>query len=193
MNIKEMITFTEFNAIVDNVVNKVFAGDTYNPAYYDIALRDGVLQAYAPDYRIDRTGDIDTYYNSLYTEEATEIYHKVFEKGQFVSLVDAVNNAIEYRKQETIAMISAMRNESNADLALAGFIDKLTEFVDKMSENTNTGDTKKFIDTVNGIGDNLTAENMVKAMADNGLINKPNRETRRKNIKNNKTPNGKKE
>ena len=59
-----------------------------------------------------------------------------------------------------------------SDLALAGLMDKIAKVVEKLGNNIDADSTKKFIETINNTQNGLTAENMVKALVDTGLLGK---------------------
>lgn len=164
MKIKTRISFDEYSAVVNKVVNDTFTDNVYSPAYYDLSLRTALLNVYAPEYKVDGT-DNNTLYDSVYTDEANEIFDEIKKKKQYYDIIQAINNGINFRKD-----LITSGGMSMSDIALANLIDKFTEVVEKLGDNLDVETTQKFVESVTTMKDGITAENMVNALIDTGMI-----------------------
>lgn len=181
VEIKNAISFDEYMTIVNTVSQNCFPNDTYSPAYYEIMFRYALLQMFAPDYDIPEISE--TNYNDVWdkvtNDEANEILCKIRQNRMYPYIEEAVENAIDYR----IKMITSSPM-SMADMALATLFDTINEKVSQIDTSMLTKDNMDImIQAVNATKDNQFASNLVDTMLDKGLLAKPNRETRRKNIK----------
>lgn len=178
VNIKSTISFDEYNAIVDKVVNDCFPDGTYSPANYELSLRIALLIAFAPEYKLDDS-DNNTLWESVTNKEVNEILMNIYQNPIYPYIEEAIKNAIDYR----IKLI-ASGSMSMSDIALSNLFDVITKKIEQIDtsilteENMNT-----VIKAVNATQDSNFTENLVDTMLDKGLLTKPNRETRRKNIK----------
>ena len=179
VNIKTAISFDEYNAIVNMVSDNCFPDNVYSPAYYELMFRTALITVFAPDYNIP---DIDTSnYNEIWykvtNDEAREILEKIRQNSIYPCLEEAIENAIEY-KIKTLTSGSM----SMTDIALASLVDTITEKVEHIDPNIfNKEDVDAVVKAVNATQDGNFAKNLVGAFLDEGLLAKPNRETRRKN------------
>lgn len=164
--IKSRISFNELNAVVKKVINETFVNDTYSPTYYDLSLRTALISAYAPEFKLNDNDD-NSLYESVYTEEACEIINEIKRHKQYYDIESAIRNGVNFRKD----MITS-GGMSMSDLALAGLMDKIAEVVEKLGNNIDADSTKKFVEKVTSTQGNLTAKDMVKALADTGLLGK---------------------
>lgn len=164
MKIKTRISFDEYRAVVKKVINDTFTDNVYSPAYYDISLRTALLNAYAPEYAVDDT-DNNTLYGSVYSCEAKRLFNKIKRKKQYHDIIQAINNGINFRKD-----LITSGGMSMSDIALANLIDKFTEVVEKLGDNLDVETTKKFVESVTTMKDGITAENMVNALINTGMI-----------------------
>ena len=183
VEIKNAISFDEYNAIVDKVVNDCFFDDTYSPANYELSFRTALLLAFAPDYDLSDCTDNNELWERVTNDKAGEILTYIRQNNIYYSLEEAIENAIEYR----IKLI-ASGSMSMSDIMLS----KLFEVITNKLESIDTSAlTKENMDTmikaVNATQDGNFAENLVDTMLDKGLLAKPNRETRRKNGQRSKT------
>ena len=191
VEIKNTISFDEYNAIIDKVVNDCFPNGEYSPAYYEISLRTALLCAFAPDYDISDCDDNNALWERVTSEEAIALIDRIYDidnggkSSHFISnriaycIEDRIKNAIDYR----IKMITSS-SMSMADMALATLFDTINEKVSQIDTSMLTKDNMDImIQAVNATKDNQFASNLVDTMLDKGLLAKPNRETRRKNIK----------
>ena len=183
VKIKNTISFDEYNAIVDKVVNDCFPDGTYFPANYELSFRTALLLAFAPDYDLSGCEDNNELWNKVTNEEAEETLSYIRNNDICYDLEVAVDNAIDYR----IKLLTS-NSMSMSDLALSKLFEVLTEKVENIDTSMLTKDNMDtVIKAVNATQDGNFAENLVDTMLDKGLLAKPNRETRRKNGQRSKT------
>ena len=183
VEIKNAISFDEYNAIVGKVVNDCFLDDTYSPANYELSFRTALLLAFAPDYDLSGCADNNELWERVTNEEAEETLSFIRKTNIYYDLELAVDNAIEYR----IKLITS-GSMSMTDIALSKLVDTIAEKMDSVDFNMLS---KKEVNTIADATVSLSkGENMdglVNALLDNGLLAKPNRATRRKNGQRSKT------
>ena len=178
-DIKTNITFNEYNAIVDKVVNDCFPDGTYSPANYELSFRTSLLLAFAPDYDLSDCTDNNELWERVTNDKAGEILTYIRQNNIYYSLEEAIENAIEYR----VKMLTS-GSMSMTDIALSTLVDTLTKKVENIDTSMLTKENMDtMIKAVNATQDGNFAESLVDTMLDKGLLAKPNRETRRKNIK----------
>lgn len=183
VEIKNAISFDEYNAIVDKVVNDCFLDDTYSPANYELSFRTALLLAFAPDYDLSSCADNNELWERVTNEEAEETLSFIRKTNIYYDLELAVDNAIEYR----IKLI-ASGSMSMTDIALSKLVDTIAEKMDSVDFNMlSKEDVNTIADATVSLskGDNM--DGLVNALLDNGLLSKPNRATRRKNGQRGKT------
>ena len=179
VEIKTAISFDEYTAIIDKVTNDCFPNGIYSPANYDLSLRTALICAFAPDYDLSGCDDNNGLWERVTSDEAIKIVDKLYDNRMIYTIENRINDSISYR----IKLLTS-GSMSMSDLALSKLFEVITEKV----ENIDTSMlTKENMDTVikavNATQDGNFAENLVDTMLDKGLLAKPNRETRRKNIK----------
>ena len=181
VNIKTAISFDSYTAIVDKVVNDCFPDGTYSPANYDLSLRTALLCAFAPDYDLSGCGDNNALWERVMSDEANEIidYISTELSGIKQSIKRAIWDNIDYRLK-----LLTSGSMSMTDIALSTLVDTLTKKVEQIDTSMLTKENMDtMIKAVNATQDGNFAENLVDTMLDKGMLAKPNRETRRKNIK----------
>lgn len=185
VEIKTAISFDEYNAIIDKVVNDCFPDGTYSPANYDLSLRTALLCAFAPDYDLSGCDDNNALWERVTTDEAREIVEQIMNSYIVYNISKAICKSIEYR----IKLLTS-GSMSMTDIALSTLVDTLTKKVEQIDTSMLT---KENIDTmikaVNATQDGNFAESLVDTMLDKGMLAKPNRETRRKNGQRSKSEN----
>lgn len=184
VEIKTKISFDEYMTIVNTVSQNCFPNDTYSPAYYEIMFRYALLQMFAPDYDIPEISE--TNYNDVWdkvtNDEANEILCTIRQNRMYPYIEEAVENAIDYR----IKMITSSPM-SMADMALANLLDVFANKANEIDVNLfNKEDIDIVKQATESFVDGTAMETMVNTMLDKGYIAKPNRATRRNNIKQNK-------
>ena len=181
VNIKSTISFDEFYTIIDNVVNSCFIDGEYFSSYYELTLRVALIKAFAPDYEIP-TATADNYndvWETVTSKEANEILVTIRQNSIYPYIEEAIENKVQYR----IKLITSSPM-SMSDIALSNLFDILTEKVENIDTSMLTKENMDtVINAVNATQDGNFAENLVDTMLGKGLLSKPNRETRRKNIK----------
>ena len=181
VEIKTAISFDEYNAIVNMVSDNCFPDSVYSASYYELMFRTALITVFAPDYNIP---DIDTSnYNEIWyqvtNDEAGEILEKIRQNSIYPCLEKAIENAIEYK----IKMLTS-GSMSMTDIALSTLVDTLTKKVDSVDTSMFTKENIEAVfNAIVSTKDGDFAKSFVNALVDNNIISKPNRETRRKNIK----------
>ncbi len=188
VNIKSTISFDEFYTIIDNVVNSCFIDGEYSSSYYELTLRVALIKAFAPNYEIP-TATADNYndvWETVTSKEANEILVTIRQNSIYPYIEEAIENKVDYR----IKLITSSPM-SMSDIALSNLFDTLTEKVKNIDTSMLTKENMDtVINAVNATQDGNFVENLVNTMLDKGLLSKPNRETRRKNIKQTKKVEG---
>ena len=177
VEIKTAISFDEYNAIIDKVVNDCFPDGTYSPANYDLSLRTALLCAFAPDYDLSGCDDNNALWERVMSDEANEIIEKIESFDIQHLIIKAIRENIEYRIK-----ILTSGSMSMTDIALSTLVDTLTKKVEQIDTSMLTKENMDtMIKAVNATQGGNFAESLVNTMLDKGLLAKPNRETRRKN------------
>ena len=177
VNIKTAISFDEYNAIIDKVVNDCFPDGTYSPANYDLSLRTALLCAFAPDYDLSGCDDNNALWERVMSDEADEIIEKIESLDIQHLIIKAIRENIDYR----IKLLTS-GSMSMTDIALSTLVDTLTKKVEQIDTSMLTKENMDtMIKAVNATQDGNFAESLVDTMLDKGMLAKPNRETRRKN------------
>ena len=183
VNIKTAISFDEYNAIVDKVVNDCFPNGTYSPANYDLSLRTALLCAFAPDYDLSGCDDNNTLWERVMSNEADEIIEKIESLDIQHLIIKAIRENIDYR----IKLLTS-GSMSMTDIALSTLVETITKKVEQIDTSMLTKENMDtMIKAVDATQDGNFAKSLVDTMLDNGMLAKPNRETRRKNGQRKKT------
>ena len=187
VNIKSTISFDEYMAIVNDVVNDCFPDGTYFPVHYEISLRTKLLFAFAPDYKLNDS-DNNTLWENVTNKEANDIFEIIRQNPIYPHIEEAIKNAIDYR----IKLITS-GSMSMSDIALSNLFDVITKKVESIDtsilteENMNT-----VIKAINATQDGSFAENLVDTMLDKGLLSKTKKTMKSKSTKtSDKKSNGK--
>ena len=181
VNIKSTISFDEFYTIIDNVVNSCFIDGEYFSSYYELTLRVALIKAFAPDYEIP-TATADNYndvWETVTSKEANEILVTIRQNSIYPYIEEAIENKVQYR----IKLITSSPM-SMSDIALSNLFEVFAEKVENIDTSIFAKENMDaMINAINATQDGNFAENLVDTMIGKGLLSKPNRETRRKNIK----------
>lgn len=181
VEIKTAISFDEYNAIIDKVTNDCFPDGTYSPANYDLSLRTALILAFAPDYDLSGCEDNNALWERVTSDEANEIidYISTELSGIKQSIKRAIWDNIDYRLK-----LLTSGSMSMTDIALSTLVDTLTKKVESIDTSVLTQENMDtMIKAVDATQDGNFAKSLVDTMLDKGMLAKPNRETRRKNIK----------
>ena len=172
VEIKTTILFNTYKAVIDNILENIFEDELFHAEKVGISKRLAIMQAFAPDFNIpDNTDEL---WNTLYSEEADDIFEEIADNKQYRELEMAIDTAIEHR-------LKVIENGSMSltDYALSKFVNTLNEKVQGL-DITDEG-IKAVEEAVNKANSNDFAGNVVDAMLDRGMLTKPNRQTRRAN------------
>ena len=177
VEIKTAISFDEYTAIIDKVVNDCFPDGTYSPANYDLSLRTALLCAFAPDYDLSGCDDNNALWERVMSNETDEIIKKIESLDIQHLIIKAIRENIDYRLK-----LLTSGSMSMTDIALSTLVDTLTKKVEQIDTSMLTKENMDtMIKAVNATQDGNFAKSLVDTMLDKGLLAKPNRETRRKN------------
>lgn len=183
VEIKTAISFDEYNAIIDKVVNDCFPDGTYSPANYELSLRTALLCAFAPDYDLSGCDDNNALWERVMSNEADEIIEKIESFDIQHLIIKAIRENIDYRLK-----LLTSGSMSMTDIALSTLVDTLTKKVEQIDTSMLTKENMDtMIKAVNATQDGNFAESLVDTMMEKGMLAKPNRETRRKNGQRKKT------
>ena len=183
VEIKTAISFDEYTAIIDKVVNDCFPDGTYSPANYELSLRTALLCAFAPDYDLSGCDDNNALWERVMSNETDEIIEKIESLDIQYLIIKAIRENIDYR----IKLLTS-GSMSMTDIALSTLVDTLTKKVEQIDTSMLTKENMDtMIKAVNATQDGNFAKSLVNTMLDKGLLAKPNRETRRKNGQRKKT------
>ena len=183
VEIKTAISFDEYTAIIDKVVNDCFPDGTYSPANYDLSLRTALLCAFAPDYDLSGCDDNNALWGRVMNNEADEIIEKIECLDIQHLIIKAIRENIDYR----IKLLTS-GSMSMTDIALSTLVESITKKVEQIDTSMLTKENMDtMIKAVNATQDGNFAESLVNTMLDKGMLAKPNRETRRKNGQREKT------
>lgn len=181
VNIKSTISFDEFYTIIDNVVNSCFIDGEYSSSYYELTLRVALIKAFAPDYEIP-TATADNYndvWETVTSKEANEILVTIRQNSIYPYIEEAIENKVDYR----IKLITSSPM-SMSDIALSNLFEVFAEKVKNIDTSMLTKENMDtVINAVNATQNGSFTESLVDTLLDKGILAKPNRETRRKNIK----------
>lgn len=184
VNIKSTISFDEFYTIIDNVVNSCFIDGEYFSSYYELTLRVALIKAFAPNYEIP-TATADNYndvWETVTSKEANEILVTIRQNSIYPYIEEAIENKVDYR----IKLITSSPM-SMTDIALSTLVDTLTKKVESVDTSMFTKENIEAVfNAIVSTKDGDFAKSFVNALVDNNIISKSNRETRRKNITQNK-------
>ena len=170
VEIKTAISFDEYTAIIDKVVNDCFPDGTYSPANYDLSLRTALLCAFAPDYDLSGCDDNNALWERVMSNEADEIIEKIESFDIQHLIIKVIRENIEYR----IKLLTS-GSMSMTDIALSTLVETLTKKVEQIDTSMLTKENMDtMIKAVNATQDGNFAKNLVDTMLDKGLLSKPN-------------------
>ena len=177
VEIKTAISFDEYTAIIDKVVNDCFPDGTYSPANYELSLRTALLCAFAPDYDLSGCDDNNALWERVMSNEADEIIEKIESFDIQHLIIKAIRENIDYRLK-----LLTSGSMSMTDIALSTLVETITKKVEQIDTSMLTKENMDtMIKAVNATQDGNFAESLVDTMMEKGMLAKPNRETRRKN------------
>lgn len=166
------LTFAEMQTFINYVVDNTLM---YGSGYKRVLIDYCTAKFYGKvEFESDDIAEIyDNEYETLYSDYAVN-------KGQLVMIENAINNELDRR----IRLLSASMVMSDANDAITNLVNRLTIFVDTIGNaynETNSEDMKSIIYTIGQLKENVTADSLIKAMVDNGIIKgKDKKKTTRK-------------
>lgn len=155
------LTFAEMQAFINYVVDNTLV---YGMGYKEVLTQYCTAKFYGKvEFESDDIAEIyDNEYEKLYNDY-------IVNKSQFAMIENAINNELDRR----IKFLSASMVMSDANDAIASFVTKLANFVDTLGNaysETNSDDVKTIAQAMSKLKNNVTADSLIKAMVDNGVI-----------------------
>lgn len=155
------LTFAEMQAFINYVVDNTLM---YGSGYKRVLIDYCTAKFYGKvEFESDDIAEIyDNEYEKLYSDYAVN-------KGQFAMIENAINNELDRR----IRLLSASMIMSDANDAISSLATKLANFVDALGSaysETNSDDVKTIAQAMSKLKNNVTADSLIKAMVDNGVI-----------------------
>ena len=177
INIKTAISFDEYNAIIDKVVNDCFPDGTYSPANYDLSLRTALLCAFAPDFNLSDCDDNNQLWEKVLSDDGNEIVNKIYsEASNYVSLIKkSIWEGIEYNIKMTTSGSMSM-----SDIALSKLFEKLTEKVENIDTSAMTNEN---INALVGLANTMQSDKFTENIVDTFVKTINNKDSDNKNIK----------
>lgn len=156
------LTFAEMQAFINYVVDNTLI---YGMGYKEVLTQYCTAKFY---------GKVE-----FESDDIAEIYDNEYEKfccgelnlnvRQLNMIISAIDNELDRR----IKFLSASMVMSDANDAIASFATKLANFVDTLGNaysETNSEDVKTIAQAMSKLKNNVTADSLIKAMVDNGVI-----------------------
>lgn len=177
VNIKTAISFDEYNAIIDKVVNDCFPDGTYSPANYDLSLRTALLCAFAPDFNLSDCDDNNQLWEKVLSDDGNEIINKIYsEASNYVSLIKkSIWEGIEYNIKMTTSGSMSM-----SDIALSKLFEKLTEKLESIDTSVMTNEN---INALVGLANTMRSNKFIESIVDTFVKTINNKDSDNKNIK----------
>ena len=155
------LTFTEMQAFINYVVDNTLI---YGMGYKRVLIDYCTAKSYGKvEFESDDIAEIyDNEYEKLYDDYAVN-------RGQLAMIENAINDELDRR----IKLLSASMVMTDANDAIASLAIKLANFVDTLGNTyseTNSDDVKTIAQAMSKLKNNVTADSLIKAMVDNGVI-----------------------
>lgn len=156
------LTFAEMQAFINYVVDNTLI---YGMGYKDVFIQYCTAKFY---------GKIE-----FESDDIAEIYDNEYEKLNYSELVlnvrqlDMIISAIGNELDRRIKLLSASMVMADANDAIANLATKLSNFVNALGNaysETNSEDVKMIAQAMSKLKNNVTADSLIKAMVDNGVI-----------------------
>lgn len=180
--IKNNISFDEYNAIINKVIEDCFVDGVYSPALYELSLRVSLISAFVPDYDLSDCKDNNALWEMLTTDECENILQNIYGTIIYNNIDSAIIRGVNHRLRAIEASPMSL-----SDIALSKLIDIVTAKIDSIDTDVLNKDTvSALINADKQINKEDFEKKLVDEMIDRGLISKPNRATRRKTTKENK-------
>lgn len=180
--VKNNISFDEYNAIINKVIEDCFVDGVYSPALYELSLEVSLISAFVPDYDLSDCKDNNALWDKLTSDECKKILQNIYGTTIYDHIASAIMCGVNHRLR---AIESSPMSLS--DIALSKLIDIVTAKIDSIDTDVLNKDTiSALINADKQINKEDFEKKLVNEMIDRGLISKPNRATRRKITKENK-------
>jgi hypothetical protein len=155
------LTFAEMQAFINYVVDNTLI---YDMGYKEVLIQYCTAKFYGKiEFESDDIAEIyDNEYEKLYSDYAIN-------KGQLKMIENAINEELDRR----IKLLSASMVMADANDAIANLATKLSNFVNALGNaysETNSDDVKTIAQAMSKLKNNVTADSLIKAMVDNGVI-----------------------
>ena len=124
--IKNNISFDEYNAIINKVIDDCFVGGVYSSALYELSLRVSLISAFVPDYDLSDCKDNNALWDKLTSDECKEIFQNIYGTIIYDDIVSAIIRGVNHRLR--VIESSPM---SLSDIALSKLIDVVTAKIDR--------------------------------------------------------------
>lgn len=156
------LTFAEMQAFINYVVDNTLI---YGMGYKEVLIQYCTAKFY---------GKIE-----FESDDIAEIYDNEYEKlncGELllnVRQLDMIISAIGNELDRRIKFLSASMVMADANDAIANLATKLSNFVNALGNaysETNSEDVKMIAQAMSKLKNNVTADSLIKAMVDNGVI-----------------------
>lgn len=179
---KIKLTFEKMKEFVDNVVNDTLElGEVY---------KDILIDYYTARFYHDvdfGTSNIVDIYNNQYDKLMTNINKNNIDEVQYEYIKKVIDNDLA-RKSSYLAASMVM---SDANIAITNLVNQISDVVTKIDESIDIEQVEQMMKVFGDIKDNVNADTLIKAMADNKLINtkRSTKSDKNKTVKNNSKPN----
>lgn len=156
------LTFAEMQAFINYVVDNTLV---YGMGYKEVLTQYCTAKFYGKvEFDSDDIAEIyDNEYKKLYCGKLE------LNARQLDMIISAIDNELDRR----IKLLSASMVMSDANDAVASLATKLSNFVDALGNaysETNSDDVKTIAQAMSKLKNNVTADSLIKAMVDNGVI-----------------------
>lgn len=93
--IKNNISFDEYNAIINKVIEDCFVDGVYSPALYELSLRVSLISAFVPAYDLSDCKDNNALWKRVTSEECKDILDEImYETMECNNICVAIKNGI---------------------------------------------------------------------------------------------------
>lgn len=155
------LTFAEMQAFINYVVDNTLV---YGMGYKQVLIDYCTAKFYNKvEFESD---DIAEIYDNEYQKFCSET---AINTRQIGAIIDAIDEELDRR----VKLLSASMVMSEANDAIANLANKLSVFVEKLGNaynDTNSDDVKNIAYAMGELKNNVTADSLIKAMVDNGVI-----------------------
>lgn len=176
------ISFDEYNAIINKVIEDCFVDGVYSPAIYELSLRTSLISAFTPDFDLSDCKDNNTLWERVTNENAEIIIENIKRTNDYQNIITAIDKGIQHRL--SVIESSPM---SLSDIALSKLFSVITDKIDSIDTDVLNKDTIEALIAANKqSGKENFVDKLVDTMVEKGLVSKPNRATRRSSSKKSK-------